>query len=43
MHTVKIMATDATFTPSRNAENFCDFRILGTNGFSNATNTVMPG
>ena len=34
-----IMATEATFTASRNAENNTELRIFLTNGFRNATKT----
>lgn len=34
-----IIATDATFTASRNTENSLEFRIFFTIGFNNATNT----
>lgn len=34
-----MIATEATLTASRNAENSFEFRIFFTIGFSNATNT----
>jgi len=37
--TETIIATEATFTVSRNAENNFEFRIFFTSGLSNATNT----
>lgn len=39
IHTVRMIATEAIFTPSRNAENKRDFRIFGTSGFNKATKT----